>query len=82
VIDARNLARKYDKDPTVWDENVEVMLLKKAYRKYYTDPAVSHGYCRCYEPYNYVREIFQRYRSYLQLTKREDEMEKDSLVIE
>lgn len=69
VIDARNLAKKYDKDPTVWDENVEVMLLKKAYKKYYLDNAVKHGYCRCYEPYNYVRQIFQRYRSYKQLTQ-------------
>ncbi|MEQ8519666.1 MAG: transporter substrate-binding domain-containing protein [Cytophagales bacterium] len=81
VIDARNLARKYDKDPTIWDENVEVMLLKKAYKKYYTDPSVKHGYCRCYEPYNYVREIFQRYKSYLQLTQRDKEIDSDSVAL-
>lgn len=81
VIDARNLAKKFDKNPIVWDENVEVMLLKKSYKKYYTDPAVKHGYCRCYEPYNYVREIFQRYRSYLQLIKHEDEFDSDSVTI-
>jgi membrane-bound lytic murein transglycosylase F len=68
VIDARNLARKYDKDPIVWDENVEVMLLKKSYKKYYTDKVVKNGYCKCYEPYNYVREIFTRFKSYRQLT--------------
>ncbi len=81
VIDARNLAKKYNKNSTVWDENVEVMLLKKAYKKYYTDPSVKHGYCRCYEPYNYVREIFQRYRSYLQLTEREEDFDSDSVTI-
>lgn len=78
VIDARNLAKKYDKDPLVWDDHVELMLLKKAYKKYYTDEVVKHGYCRCYEPYNYVREIFARFKSYKQLTEGEEILE-DSL---
>ncbi len=69
VVDARNLSRKYGKNPTVWDDNVEEMLLKKAFRKYYMDEVVSHGYCKCYEPYNYVREIFLRYTSYQQLIR-------------
>ena len=57
------------------------MLLKKAYKNYYTDPVVKHGYCRCYEPYHYVREIFDRYRAYKQLTNMEDQSALDSTIV-
>lgn len=67
VIDARNLAKKYGYNPVIWDNNVELMLLKKSNKKYYLDPIVKHGYCRCYEPYSYVKDIFRRYNVYNQL---------------
>lgn len=64
VLDARALAKKYGKDPEIWDENVEVFILKKSDPKYYLDPVVRFGYCRGEETYNYVKKILERYNDY------------------
>ena len=64
VIDARNLAAKYGKDPTKWDDNVETYLMLKTKRQYYRDPVVSAGYCRCQGPVNYVKEVLGRFEAY------------------
>ncbi|MEJ0031691.1 MAG: transglycosylase SLT domain-containing protein [Bacteroidota bacterium] len=48
VIDARNLAAKYGKDPTKWDDNVETYLMLKTKRQYYKDPVVSAGILQVY----------------------------------
>ena len=63
VIDAKNLAKKYDKDPSRW-EDVEVYLRHKSNPKYYRDPVAVAGYCKCVEPVNYVRDILIRYEEY------------------
>lgn len=65
IHDARALARKYNLDPNVWSDNVEVMLLNKSTRKYYTDPVVKHGHCRGFETRVYVRNIMEYYEHYL-----------------
>jgi membrane-bound lytic murein transglycosylase F len=64
IIDARNLAIKYGLDPDKWEDNVAYFLLNESLPKYYNDPAVSFGYCRGQEPYQYVREIMNRYKMY------------------
>lgn len=64
VIDARNLAKKYGKDPTKWDDNVEYYLLQKTKPQYYRDPVAVAGYCRCYGPVNYVKEVLGRFEAY------------------
>jgi membrane-bound lytic murein transglycosylase F len=64
VIDARKLTEKYGKDPNMWDRNVAYYLLKKSEPKYYRDPIAPSGYCRCKEPYNYVRDVLERYEQY------------------
>jgi membrane-bound lytic murein transglycosylase F len=64
VIDARNLASKYGKDPTKWDDNVETYLLLKTKSQYYRDPVVSAGYCRCHGPVIYVKEVLGRFEAY------------------
>mgnify|MGYP002377457480 CR=1 FL=1 len=64
VIDARNLTKKYGGNPLKWDGEVESYLLKKSDPKFYRDPVVKSGYCRCEEPVNYVREVLQRYEEY------------------
>jgi membrane-bound lytic murein transglycosylase F len=64
IIDARNLAKKYGKNPIKWEDNVEDYLLKKSDPMYYRDPVVKCGYCRGNEPYRYVREIMKRYEQY------------------
>jgi membrane-bound lytic murein transglycosylase F len=63
VVDARNLARKYGKDPAKW-EDVESFLKQKSNPRYYRDPVVMAGYCKCEEPINYVRDILTRYEEY------------------
>ena len=64
IIDARNLAIKYGLDPNKWEDNVAYFLLNESLPKYYNDPAVSFGYCRGQEPYQYVKEIINRYNMY------------------
>ncbi|WKV13679.1 transglycosylase SLT domain-containing protein [Marivirga harenae] len=65
--DAIRLTKKYEGDPTKWEDNVEKYLLLKSQKKYYTDPVVKYGYCRGEEPVNYVREILERYQQYVLL---------------
>jgi membrane-bound lytic murein transglycosylase F len=64
VIDARNLARKYGKDPNVWDDNVDYFILNKSSPEFYRDPIIKYGSLRGKETYNYVNEIMQRYKHY------------------
>jgi len=63
IIDARNLAKKYGKNPAHW-EDVESFLKQKSNPKYYRDAVVMAGYCKCEEPVNYVRDILTRYEEY------------------
>ncbi|MBX2941870.1 MAG: transporter substrate-binding domain-containing protein [Cyclobacteriaceae bacterium] len=64
VLDARNLAIKYGADPTQWEGEVEAFLLKESDPKFYRDPVVKSGYCRCEEPVQYVKEVLERYKEY------------------
>ncbi len=63
IIDSRNLAKKYGKDPAKWDD-VEFFLQQKSNPKFYRDPVAVAGYCKCEEPVNYVRDILARYEEY------------------
>lgn len=67
VVDARELAKKYDRDPTVWADNVEYFLLMKSKPEFFRDDIVESGYCRGSEPVNYVKQILNRYEQYKQL---------------
>ncbi len=69
VLDARRLAEKYNKDPEIWNNNVDYYLLNKSNPKYYKDTVVYYGYCRGSEPYKYVNEIYDRYQHYTNLIK-------------
>lgn len=64
VLDGRNLARKYGANPTQWEGEVEVFLLKKSDPKFYRDPVVTSGYCRCEEPVQYVQDVLERFEEY------------------
>lgn len=67
LLDAQRLAKKYDKNPLVYDNHVETLLRKMGSRKYYRDPVVRYGFVRGEEPYHYVRDIFLRYQHYKSL---------------
>lgn len=64
ILDAIELARKYDKDPEVWDGNVEEALNWKSESKYYNDPVCHFGYFKATETVNYVAKVVQRYFYY------------------
>jgi membrane-bound lytic murein transglycosylase F len=64
ITDARKLARKHGKDPNLWNENVEYFLTKKSDPRFYRDPVVMAGYCKCEEPVNYVKDVLDRYDEY------------------
>ena len=61
IYDAIALAKKYGKNPQVWDGNVEVALQMKANPEYYTDPVCRAGYFRGRETVAYVREVMAFY---------------------
>lgn len=64
IKDAQNLAIKYGKDSLVWDEGVDYYVLNLSKEKFYNDPVVTYGYARGNEPYEYVKDIFERYKNY------------------
>jgi len=63
VIDAKNLAAKYGKNPQLW-KDVGYYLLNKSKPKYYNDEVVKSGYCKGFVAYEYVNEIMERYHHY------------------
>lgn len=67
VYDAIRLAKRTGKDTLQWDNNVAEMLLLKREHKYYSLPESRNGYCRGTEPYNYVKEIIERFEDYKRL---------------
>jgi len=63
ILDARKLCKKYGRNEANWSD-VEFFLLKKSDPKYYRDPLVTAGYCKCEEPVNYVVEVLERFEEY------------------
>lgn len=64
IADARRLAEKFGKDPDIWDDNAAQYILLKSNSKYFNDEVVEFGYCRGEEPFNYVKEILERFEHY------------------
>ncbi len=64
VRDAQRLAKAFDEDPLMWDDNVEDYMLKLSSQEFFTHPVVRYGFVRGREPYLYVKEIFLRYEHY------------------
>ena len=67
VLDATRLAEKFGLDPTLWNNNVELMLKNKVEEKYYNDEVVYYGYCKGSEPVFYVKQVVERYKHYANL---------------
>ncbi|MBS1487971.1 MAG: transporter substrate-binding domain-containing protein [Bacteroidetes bacterium] len=64
VDDAQKLSEKYGGSPDLWNDHVEYYLSQKSNPKYYRDPVSRAGYCRCYGPVLYVKQVLQRYEEY------------------
>ncbi|GHT03448.1 lytic transglycosylase F [Bacteroidia bacterium] len=67
IRDAIALAKKYGKDPKIWDGNVEEALSWKNIPQFYNDSIVKSGYFRPTETLNYVREVVDRWHAYEKL---------------
>lgn len=65
VRDAQRLAEKENLDKTVWDDNVEKMVMALSYPQNYNKPGIKYGYVRGIEPVTYVEQIFERYEHYI-----------------
>ncbi len=73
VMDAIRLARKFDRDTTIWEGSVEQALLMKANPTVISDKEnVKHGYCRGTETVSYVRHIIQRSKNYRAFIRKRD----------
>lgn len=66
VKDAQRLARQLGLRSDRWFNNVENAMLLLQRRQYYQK--ARFGYVRGREPVNYVRDIYQRYLSYIRIT--------------
>ncbi len=64
VNDAQHLAKKYGKDPNVWDGNVDIYLQNMSEEQYFKDEVVRFGYCRGEEATNFVRNVINNYKQY------------------
>nr|WP_010131996.1 transporter substrate-binding domain-containing protein [Microbulbifer agarilyticus] len=65
VYDAQDLAEEKGWDRNIWFDNVENAMLLLSEKKYYSK--ARYGYARGREPYDYVRKISQRFRTYASL---------------
>jgi membrane-bound lytic murein transglycosylase F len=63
LLDAQRLAEELGLDPNVWFGNVEVAMLKLAEPRYFNK--ARYGYVRGSEPVQYVRNISNLYRAYI-----------------
>ncbi len=64
VLDAIELAKKYHKDPKVWEHNVDTFLVLKSKAHYYNDAVVKSGFYRGVETLRFVNEVLERYKHY------------------
>ena len=65
VFDAQYLAKKNGKNYQSWDNGIDEYILKLSKPNYFNLKGVKYGYVRGREPYNYVKEIFERYDNYI-----------------
>ncbi|MCP4683813.1 MAG: transporter substrate-binding domain-containing protein [bacterium] len=64
IADARRLAKTLGRNLDLWDDNVEDCVLLLSDPEYFQRDEVRYGFCRGKEPYNYVRQILDRYEHY------------------
>jgi membrane-bound lytic murein transglycosylase F len=64
IYDARALAEKYEKNPSLWENNVAECLQLKSRPEYYNDSIVRQGYFRSTETLHYVQAVVERWHYY------------------
>lgn len=61
IYDAIALAKKYGKNPQIWDGNVAEAVLMKTKPEYYNDLVCKYGYFRGSQTYDYVNDVMEFY---------------------
>jgi membrane-bound lytic murein transglycosylase F len=64
INDAIALARKYGKNPAVWDGNVSDAIMWKSNPEFYNDPVCRNGYFRGRQTVAYVAKVQKTYELY------------------
>lgn len=64
ILDAIRLARKYGKNPQLWDNNVDYYLRHKSEPRFYRDSLAKNGYCNGAQAYRYVQRVLDTYNTY------------------
>jgi len=64
ILDAMALARKFGKNPHIWNNQVEYFLLKKSDPDFYNDPVVKYGYYRGKITVKYVQSTLKTFEKY------------------
>lgn len=66
VTDAMALAKKYGRNPYIWEHHVAHYILLKSNEEFYRDPVCRNGYFRGTETYDFVRDVVTRAAIYKQ----------------
>ncbi len=69
ILDAQALAKKYGKNPHIWENNVEECLKWKRLPEFYNDSVCKYGYFRGTETLNYVTSVIERWNFYKEKIK-------------
>lgn len=69
VTDAMALAKKYGRNPYIWEHHVAHYILLKSNEEFYRDPVCRNGYFRGTETYDFVRDVMTRAAIYKQKIK-------------
>lgn len=64
IMDAMRLAKKYNKNPHKWNNNVDYYLVNKSKSEFLNDSLVKFGYCNGIETYNFVNRVMKIYNIY------------------
>lgn len=64
ILDAMALAKKYGKNPHVWDKNVSEFILLKSNPEYFNDEVCKFGYFKGRQTVAYVHEVLRYYKIY------------------
>jgi membrane-bound lytic murein transglycosylase F len=65
IFDAIALAKKYNANTEVWNDNVEKYLLLKSEHKYYNDDVCKLGYFNANQTIRFVRDVLRTYNEYM-----------------
>ena len=60
------LAKKYGRNPYIWEHHVAHYILLKSNEEFYRDPVCRNGYFRGTETYDFVRDVVTRAAIYKQ----------------